>query len=147
MLVANAMVKRETIWGMARLNKPIFRPKCPAINPATELIYLLHIMVDLGCLKASKMSPIKCRLEYFGIDLKNNYNNLGQQLFYSVLATKGGVNRIWRHNFKVTDWLIRSLIYTNILQETFGRRICQLNVLTFDLFANNNMKIMSLYTA
>ncbi|KAJ8978452.1 hypothetical protein NQ317_017772 [Molorchus minor] len=31
--------------------------------------------------------------------------------------SKRGVNRIWRHNFKVTDWLIHNLIYTNVCRK------------------------------
>ncbi|KAJ8972955.1 hypothetical protein NQ317_000789 [Molorchus minor] len=31
--------------------------------------------------------------------------------------TIGGVNHIWRHNFEVTDWLIHSLIYTNVCRK------------------------------
>ncbi|KAJ8953173.1 hypothetical protein NQ317_011134 [Molorchus minor] len=33
------------------------------------------------------------------------------------LVYAGQVNRIWRHNFKVTDWLIHSLIYTNVCRK------------------------------
>ncbi|KAJ8977168.1 hypothetical protein NQ317_003108 [Molorchus minor] len=51
-------------------------------------------------------------------------------------AVVGGVNRIWRHNFKVTDDDSRPDLS---LQAKIVCRICvncQINVLTFDLFAN-----------
>ncbi|KAJ8985416.1 hypothetical protein NQ317_017045 [Molorchus minor] len=89
---------------------------------STNPFFMSVISLSTSFLNSSTVSSTTFSI-YSNLILPNKSKSILEQ----------GVNRVWRHNFKVTAWLIHSLIYTNVCRISM---ICQLKVLPFDLFAN-----------